>query len=257
MRRTRLQGLLPALLYLAAATPAAAVDVTACGQVVPEGQRAVLQADLSACFWGIVLEPGATLDLNGHHLSGLPDFSDLIVCQRSCTILGPGELSETFEGVVAGAAGAGHRPARRGVLRIDGVTVRDAKFALNAGTAVRARNVVIIHSGRAFSSPRIRGTDVTITSSLPGETIGDGMVRLTRLVLSGGSTLGISAVGLRLVDSYVVCDDAGYPGLDIVTRRRPTLLRSTCGHSAHLTRRGVPLSTWHVCVDDPPAPGRP
>src|SRR5262249_52891253 len=240
MRRSWLHGLLPALVCLAAATRVAAFDVTTCGQVVPEGDRAVLQADLSGCFWGVVLEPDATLELNGHHLSGLPDFSDLIVCQRSCTIHGPGELSETFEGVVAGAAGAGHRPARRGVLRIDGVTVRDAKFALNAGTAVRARNVVIIHSGRAFSSPRIRGTDVTITSSLPGETIGDGMVRLTRLVLSGGSTLGISAVGLRLVDSYVVCDDAGYPGLDIVTRRRPTLLRSTCGRSAPLTPSRVP-----------------
>src|SRR5262249_43399513 len=143
------------------------------------------------------------------------------------------------------------------VLRIDGVTVRDAKFALSAGTAVRASNVLIVDSGRAFSSPRIRGTDVTITGSLPGETIGDGMVRLTRLVLSGGSTLGISAVGLRLVDSYVVGDDSGYPGLDILTRRRPTLVRSTCGRSARLTRSGVPAGTWHVCMDDPLAPGRP
>ena len=231
-------------------TTAAAVDVTACGQVVPARQTGVLQADLAGCFWGVVLKPGAKLELNGHSVSGLPDFSDLVVCETNCTVSGPGDLSDTFDAVIAGVLGAGHRPAKHGVLTIRNVRVHDAKFALSAGSAVRASNVEIAHSGRAFVAPRIVGTDVAITDSLPGETIGDGRVRLVRLVLVGGSTLGISAVSLRLVDSYVMGNDDGYPGIDILTMHRPRVIRSTCGRSARLARDGVPVGTWRICMED-------
>src|SRR4029077_4030306 len=99
-------------------TTAAAVDVTACGQVVPARKTGVLQADLAGCFWGVVLKPGAKLELNGHSVSGRPDFSDLGACETNCTVSGPGDLSDTFDAVIAGVLGAGHRPAKHGVLTI-------------------------------------------------------------------------------------------------------------------------------------------
>ena len=72
------------------AYPAGAVDITACGQLVPDGQIGVLQVDLdcggafNTCFadpalacakdpactdtgcGGLMLRNGATLEMNGH-----------------------------------------------------------------------------------------------------------------------------------------------------------------------------------------------
>ena len=52
--------------------PAHAIDVTACGTVVPEGDVGVLQVDLDCGVLpvGVTLSKGARLDLNGHTLRG-------------------------------------------------------------------------------------------------------------------------------------------------------------------------------------------
>src|SRR5262245_38459378 len=77
--RGRLMGrLAPSfVLFVLAATRAAAVDVTTCGQVIPPHEAGVLVADLDcsgqpAGSDGVVLGNQSSLDLQGHSLVGPP-----------------------------------------------------------------------------------------------------------------------------------------------------------------------------------------
>src|SRR5262249_8504299 len=77
--RGRLMGrLAPSfVLFVLAATRAAAVDVTTCGQVIPPHEAGVLVADLDcsgqpARSDGVVLGTQSSLDLQGHSLVGPP-----------------------------------------------------------------------------------------------------------------------------------------------------------------------------------------
>ena len=76
--------------------PAAAVDVTACGQQVPSRDEGSLVADLD-CSGGVAILLGerATLLMNGHAVVGQ------VGCAGSCTIIGPGDVSGAA-GVAAG-----------------------------------------------------------------------------------------------------------------------------------------------------------
>ena len=117
-----MQPLLCTALLLALATRAWAVDITACGQVVPRGETGVLLADLECpaqgqvCFdddsiacaqdtdcpgangcWGpaVRLEQRATLLLNGHTLGG--GRRATIWCERNCVVRGPGSIENEAE----------------------------------------------------------------------------------------------------------------------------------------------------------------
>src|SRR5207245_3106154 len=66
-----------------------AIDIGFCGLDVPPGQVGVLQADLTCSGVGVELEEMATLQMNGHSISG---GSIGVFCSRRCTIQGPGEI---------------------------------------------------------------------------------------------------------------------------------------------------------------------
>lgn len=98
------------------ACPAGAVDITACGQLVPDGQIGVLQVDLdcggafNTCFadpalacakdpactdtgcGGLMLRNGATLEMNGHTVA-----NGIVLCpygvSRNCSVVGPGIIA--------------------------------------------------------------------------------------------------------------------------------------------------------------------
>jgi len=98
------------------AYPARAIDITACGQVVPDGQIGVLQTDLdcggtyNTCFadaalacaadpactdtgcGGVMLRNGATLEMNGHTVA-----NGIVLCpyrvSRRCSVVGPGIIA--------------------------------------------------------------------------------------------------------------------------------------------------------------------
>ncbi len=243
---------LPLVFLTLAAAPLSAamsVGITSCGQEIASRKTGVLLADLSHCLFAVTLLQHARLDLNGHSISGEPN-SDLIICSRSCEVNGPGTISDANEGIVAGI-GEVRNYTVKGVLTVRDLTMRNLQSALSASAGIKASNLLITHGGRAFAAQRVQAADITITDSLPGETIGDGRMRFRRLVLTGSSTLGVSATALRLVDSYVMGDIGGYPGFDLVASQRPKLIRSTCGRSARWNRVGLAVGTWGVCVHDP------
>src|SRR5438552_10047898 len=101
------------------AYPAGAVDITACGQLVPDGQIGVLQVDLdcggafNTCFadpalacakdpactdtgcGGLMLRNGATLAMNGHTVA-----NGIVLCpygvSRHCSVVGPGIVAGRY-----------------------------------------------------------------------------------------------------------------------------------------------------------------
>src|SRR5262245_33788032 len=101
-----------------AATGVRAADITACGQSVPAGRRAVLGADLTCPPGAPAATVGehATLALNGHTIHG---GGTAVLCTgRRCTIEGPGEITGATRAGVAQRSREG-----KVVLRVRGVRV--------------------------------------------------------------------------------------------------------------------------------------
>lgn len=95
-------------LILASTTSAKAIDISSCGTTVPKGETGVLQTDLDCSndLFGVRLLRKATLDLNGHAISGgTVTFATVLGANRvnpddpteggrgNFTIVGPGEIS--------------------------------------------------------------------------------------------------------------------------------------------------------------------
>src|SRR5262249_3950010 len=97
-----MRALLLVAAALAFATAALAVDITTCGQTVPNGGVGTVQADLS-CTGAFVggVGFGGTLYLNGHTLStpSTSSGTDGVRCQSDCGVQGPGTVRRAFNGV--------------------------------------------------------------------------------------------------------------------------------------------------------------
>ena len=190
---------------------ARAVDITECGQLVPPGETGVLQADLdceaspgpsrclsdleiictsaSDCPLGACrpasgvnlgdfpLGNRAQLELNGHSIRGA-HFG--IVCYvRGCTILGPGEVSGTADGI----------RAFRGRLTVENVVVSESANGIRSGRAkvqltdvllrdnthfganvwkLRATNLSAIGNRIGIDARTIEGTNITVENNQVG-----------------------------------------------------------------------------------------
>src|SRR5437879_11862084 len=73
------------------------LDITDCGQVVPEGQVGVLQADIAGCHVAVTLADHARLQLNDHSLTECSIGP--AQCLESCTVTGPGTLASRNHGI--------------------------------------------------------------------------------------------------------------------------------------------------------------
>lgn len=146
---------------------ARAVDVTTCGQSVPDGQTGVLQADLdcSGAPDGVSLGNGAVLDLNGHRLTAPPsspfpperaaiacrtggvvcrDVGALSVCRGRgrCTVVsrtGRGEIA----GSTAGGSGVGRGIYADNLVTVTNVDIHDVSRGIYAHGRARAEDVSI------------------------------------------------------------------------------------------------------------------
>ena len=264
------------------------MEVTACGQTVPEHETGTLQADLDCtgspgiCFYYIVEQPeqdvpctsdadcqdlppggrcshvgvslqrGATLDLNGHTLTGAG-----VLCQNQarCAITGGGEI--------VGAQGFGIYGREN--LTVSDVVVRDGDYigimALrgkmllknvqanhnyafginNVDGKIVVENVTandnLFNNGVNSSFGTVRGVGLTTTGN---NSVG---VTAKRIVLRGLRAVGNTEYGvitgrIRLIDSTLIDNGAGSPDpLDIYLTdtgyRHPTikLFRTICGYS--------------------------
>ena len=244
--RTWKAMLLPALFLVAAAIGRSdAMDVTHCGQDVRDRDVGVLVGDLTCTAslgsFAVRLGNNATLDLAGHTISG-----DGVFCPRSCTILGPGDITGAYSAVYASGYGkmtlAGGLSLHDNIIGVsDGgarLTLVDVDVSNNSehGFLVLSRSVV--------------GTNVVVTDNGGfGLFAQQARVRIDGLTATGNAVFGVEGKRVKLFNSTVTGNEGGAPSnppfVDVVSTRRPRLVATTCDHS--LGPDGI---DWDVCSGD-------
>jgi hypothetical protein len=253
-------------------TPALAIDISTCDQVVPRGQVGVLIADLDCRTTAVRLEMGARLRLDGHTIA--VDSGLGVECrQKRCTIEGPGVI----DGKTTADTGiGGHERVR---LDVSDVTIQNFEFGifgvarnkanlenvvvdgnalfgldLQQPSTINASNLTVRNTngptGRAVHAENCVGEDWTITDNLATLNEQSGVAcaraRIDRLTATGNGGTGVwlGVIG-RFRDSTITGNGVGGDGIDIVSERRPRLIATTCGRSAD--KSGTP---WGVCTND-------
>lgn len=152
---------------------ASAIVVTSCHTIIPAGAIGVLQADL-ACdgFWGVVLHHGATLDLNGHRISGSAGtvIVNATTLERRVPfgrwkIVGPGEIASARRNAAIPNSYTGYCVSMRGrgLLTISDVTIRDCQDAAVVGDRLRAERVTVQKApADGIAVDWLRGTDLVV-----------------------------------------------------------------------------------------------
>lgn len=257
--------------------PAYGVDVTMCGEVVPAGEVGVLQADLT-CGPAIMVEEGATLDLNGHMLN-MSSGAVGVLCGGDCvvtssvgtgTIVGPDPGGESCGQLCCGILG--YRTTRASNLTISAFSSGILSRRLEAAHVSASNNLRGLEARSALldnvtandnsevgvitedSPSLIRMTDSTVSGNGgAGITIGGtrgGRLNAVGVTITNNGCVGVVArerKHVRLADSQVT----GH-AIDLETAKRPQVSDTACGTSSHLTGGGCAVNgPWGVCANDP------
>jgi len=252
-----------------------ALQVTACGTVVPPGEVGVLGADLtcSGVEYAVYLSSHASLQMNGHKLLGADPTDDGVGCDASCTIEGPGEIGD-FEYCVS---------TNGGTIVVRDLFVHGCENGISA-THILATNVDSSnHAEYGFAAQKMRGIGVTANGN--GE-YGFYGPRLTLIdsTMSGNVEHGASVftafkgrnvtfennggagiVGGRIVASELTAignQEAGVAGwpsvklrnsslggnhVDVQSELQPRLYATTCETSVQALS---PEENWGICELD-------
>jgi hypothetical protein len=238
------------------ASPASAAPITSCEQFVPSGETGVLMQDLtcpSPPTWpfsptGVVLDGGASLDLNGFTIRG--DGTGVgVSCtaqrvetsRQPCTVTGPGAVTAFENGIDGGGwalvvtdlvvhgntIGISTPKMRRLVLRR--VVARDNLQNGIYAQRLESEDVVATGNGR-------RGVSTRVAS------------RIVRLTATGNGDEGlhVGVLRTRVVDSTLIGNDDPTAGFDVTTGGRLRLVRTICGRGARIRttrRRGIETTT--------------
>jgi hypothetical protein len=241
--------------------PAFALEIFSCGQEVSSGMTGLLVADIvcpGTTGYGVLLEPKAALQLNGHSITG-GAMSVYVAGGKHIVIAGPGEL--------VGAAQVGvFAPDNVGKIAVtmrDGVVLHDinqSAIALGQGNKVKLEldDVTIRdNAGSAVADCnglKLKATDFTVTNN--GTGICGDAIKVKRGTITGNGVAGIFSwtARVKLIDSTVSANDPTGTAYDLETTRPPKLVRSTCDHSVRLPPfPGLPASgapSWAVCTGD-------
>lgn len=136
---------------------ATAVDITACGQIVPAHEVGVLQSDLVCTGHGLAVRASGTLQLAGHSITGDGDIGETgVVCSGPngratgrCTIQGPGTISGFGRGVsvissvvLRDLVVTGNGEGILSPAQLGDVDATNVDASGNAGVGIRGRKVI-------------------------------------------------------------------------------------------------------------------
>jgi hypothetical protein len=222
----------------------------------------------------------STLDLNGHTITGgvfgvqgaFATQNRVAAARARCHILSsvPGgaivgslfgisdcDKTEVSDVAVIGATIQAIGGPR---LVLTNVTIRDGAEPITTATLEASNLVVTNNRGvtqmnrgvihgliatgntspwflRSFKHSSLVLTDATITGNTGVGVIGE-RITLKNSTVSGNNTTAQVIGGGETVD-----------GIDLISKRKPRLINSTCGRSAQLS---VLSNSWGVCANDPP-----
>jgi hypothetical protein len=268
------------LLPLAIARPGLALDVTECNTIVPGGVVAVLQTDLSCAgaFVGVALGESATLELNGHSITGtfVPDPPRAVECRGVACAIGSSNGVGRIGGGDFIAVSIGLFTDNRTVLRISDVELHDARSGILGSafigfprrTKVRAARVTSHgHTGIGIWAAKVTGADIDASGN-GGVGIAGDKIRVRNVVASDNGASGL--FGERIAASGLVANDNGDAGvravkaslrdatllgngglglgIDVATVKSPSVSNTICGKSQVLG--GVAGETWDICSGD-------
>jgi len=191
---SRIVLLAPLLAAASLAGPAAAVDVTTCGQTIGAGETGVLQVDLdcpivfSPASFGVILANGGRLDLDGHVLSGA--FHAVFAYDGTPRIRGPGEITGSYSAGVSMSLGT---------LAVDDVDIH------HNGSGIVLGNSHLRIRGSAVRDNDGSGAVVTETTTERGQ------IRAIDVDASGNGGYGLRGISVKAKD--VDASDNGSDGL--------------------------------------------
>lgn len=237
------------LAAIALAGTANAMPITSCEQLVPSGETGVLMQDLvcpAPSRWpfsptGVILDGGATLDLNGFSIAG--DGSGVGVgcfpqsaasSERPCTVTGPGTLRDFYAGINA---------AGRLTMTVTDVIVADNTVGILSPLLERlAVSRVTARDNReeGIWAQGLVAADVTATGNGRDGVVAFKRARIRRLTATGNGRTGLVLGGGRTRTTIVDSTLTGNGDLDLTAQRRVRLVRTECDRGARvrITRRG-------------------
>jgi hypothetical protein len=161
---------------------AGAVDITACDQEVPAGQVGVLTTDLD-CGWpapegsyGVELGKSATLDLQGHTISG-SQWAVYCPERGRCTVTSTGA-----KGLLTGAEAGIWAPQAK--IYVSNVRIAGNSYAISAAPKLTLTDVDFANNNFVASARSLRGTNVTVSGDCLGYCIDARKARFDGLVVS-------------------------------------------------------------------------
>ena len=247
-----LRTMIIASIALATGWPAHALDLTTCGQTVPAGEVAFLQADLSGCEYGVVLKNHAVLELNGHAI--VATNLGVVCSEPRCQVHGPGDISGGQVGLW------GFYPT--GKIEVRDVDIHDTNLAgIQNARSGKVTNVTVRRVGFGAPDPeysagiyvdRLRGTNLQTTDNAGYGVLGGTLARVTGLTATGNGNAGIAGQGRTLVRDSLITGNNGYElGYDLLAYRRPRVIDTVCGRSASPGATAEePGAPWGVCTND-------
>ena len=230
-----------------------ALDVTNCGQVVPAREVAVLQADLSGCDYGVVLNDHAVLEMNGHAI--VSGNIGVLCFEPRCTVHGPGDISGGQVGIWGYYPGHGKIDARD-------IDIHDTNLGgIQNARSAKVTNVTVRRVGSGAPDPeysagiyvdKLRATNVMASDNAGYGVLGGTLAKLTGLTAIGNGNAGMAGQNRTVLRDSVLTGNNGYGlGVDLLVYRRPRVINTTCGLSAG---PGVtaeqPGPPWGVCTND-------
>ena len=278
------QRIAATLVLISLAVPARALDVTTCGALIAADEVGTVQADFDCVdgppdnpYFGIVLQRGARLDLNGHVITFRQNATTIapVYCESSCEVHGPGTLVSSPAGGAGIWANHGRRVsiqdldisgfttgivAPRGRLALTNVSIDATNFGIVAARRLELDHVDVILPGGPFGiagrvgecigatqpGGRVTGSNVSVTGCQHG-VYGTSRVQISALSVSA-SYIGVFSAGTtELTDSTVT----GSEYADLYSGRPPVLVNTTCDHSLQYHRQAsAPAGPWGVCAND-------
>ncbi len=234
-----------ALLATCLASSGHAMPITSCEQLVPSGETGVLMHDLvcpSPPTWpfsptGVMLDGGASLDLNGFTISGdgtgvgvSCTAQRVATSRKPCTVTGPGAVA----GFYAGINGGGQTIVATDLV-VHGNTI--GIYTPLMRRLVLRRVVARDNLEHGIDAQSLSGEDVVASGNGRRGVSTRVATRIVRLTATGnadeGLHLGARHARTRVVDSTLT-GNGDAEGFDVTTQGRVRLVRTTCGRGARV-----------------------